>query len=53
MRQPLIQFGSTIGFANKLNPESNLGKGHNADVELVQCAAGYERQDFLVGLWPT
>jgi hypothetical protein len=36
VRQPLIQFGSAIGFCNQFDAEAYLGKRHNADKNLIE-----------------
>jgi hypothetical protein len=52
LRQPIVQFGPAISVNNNFNAKPNFGKCDHADVKLVECAAGNERNDFLIRPWP-
>jgi hypothetical protein len=52
VREPIVQLGPVIGFVNKLDAESNLGKSYRADMKVLKGTIGDEGHNSLVRLWP-
>ena len=46
VREPVIQLGAAVWFANKLDAKTDLGKCYGTDVKLIKWAPGNKIDDF-------
>lgn len=53
VREPIVELHPSAGVIEELDPEPNLGEGHDADIQKVQCLAGDKVQDVAVRTWPS
>src|SRR5688572_25365824 len=50
MREPMIEFGPSVSVFDEFDAESNLGKGHAADVEAFERLCSNKGDDFTCRL---